>query len=1005
MDTQIDRIPINRIGEILKFKSSVSFIPNRLIKRMRKIWIKYMTKIKDNGQPNDWLRYFLLPTILLESQVSSSKEIKIFIQSRLKLLEEDDWSKFTVGTMGMKVPFQTQRAGTVDKTVIRYAQAGEISKASEALIRGRTYIEPNDQVVQRLREKHPDQNPQNTAALKKAIDDFKLDDSHPPILASIESVRKILYDSKNLIRPGLDKMRYEHLRFLYGVKDPDSVGSPEIEEFQYLYVDIINKIIEGNVPQAVSALFRDTELFAVAKGTDDIRPIGMGCMDRKIASIVCQKHSLVRNFNKKHFKDTQCCLQKLGCEKIIHAFREALSAHPERDTFAMDASNAFNSCNRQICLLQIKMHFPSLLPMMRMIYGQQSNAWIHCNQDGVKAIASKEGSHQGCVHGMWMYAMGLQPFVERIQSLAREGFTKFYADDGNINANFDDMIKLIEYIKREGPKFGYNINLSKGTYLLGRTGDPAVAAARRDQLIAAGIKEDIIKIHPDDDPQASARYGCKILGSYIGSDEYVKQGLQKKIDDDLKREAELLCEFPNQQVKFLILKWSLCQKANFIFRTTPPPLVQDFIHHFTALKRNVLASILKFPNNNIPDIIWEQACLNVSDGGLGLQDAMQVSKGAYVASVAECAEFVDGVFPGYKDNIKDPGHNTGHLMTECLRDINSIVTGAADYGGGTYKLIKFEDIDNALETLDKSEGTLQCYLNNWHKEARIKKFEQDLVQSPEDHCRLAWFVSLRCSFAGKWLDTCPKTDKFTLSNTLFISALRYRLMLEQPTVSPGSRCTCSRRPVIDSLGHHLATHCGKDGFRNKTHDSVVLVLKEMLNRASLVTRREELGCFREADPNSNERPDLSVLNFPEMRKLVIDVQVTCPVPGDKSLTKAQAATPSRAANAAYQRKKSKYADLCDANNLEFLPFIIESTGRLHGEADKFFKKVVSIMSDNSAVHQSVLSAYWQSRLSMCLQSQISQAIVTRAQHINSGRCNQNNYDFSLSFISSFPTLG
>ena len=344
-------------------------------------------------------------------------------------------------------------------------------------------------------------------------------------------------------------------------------------------------------------------------------------------------------------------------------------------------------------------------------------------------------------------------------------------------------------------------------------------------------------------------------------------------------------------------------------------------------------------------------------------------------------------------------------MTECLNNINSIITGAADYGGGTYKLIKFEDIDIALETLDKSEGTLQCYLNNWHKEARIKKFEQDLVQSPEDHCRLAWFVSLRCSFAGKWLDTCPKTDKFTLSNTLFISALRYRLMLEQPTVSPGSRCTCSRRPVIDSLGHHLATHCGKDGFRNKTHDSVVLILKEMLNRASLVTRREELGCFREADPNSNERPDLSVLNFPEMRKLVIDVQVTCPVPGDKSLTKAQAATPSRAANAAYQRKKSKYADLCDANNLEFLPFIIESTGRLHGEADKFFKKVVSIMSDNSAVHQSVLSAYWQSRLSMCLQSQISQAIVTRAQHINSGRCNQNNYDFSLSFISSFPTLG
>ena len=485
----------------------------------------------------------------------------------------------------------------------------------------------------------------------------------------------------------------------------------------------------------------------------------------------------------------------------------------------------------------------------------------------------------------------------------------------------------------------------------------------------------------------------------------LRLGLQKKIDDDLKREAELLSELPNQQVKFLILKWSMCQKANFILRTNPPHLVQDFVQQFTALKKLVLSSILKFPNNNIPDIIWKQACLNISDGGLGLQDLLQVSKGAFVASVVECAEFVEDIFPGYKESIKDVNHHTGILMNQCLQNINSIITDAPDYGGGTYKLIKFEDIDNALETLDKSEGTLQSYINSWHKEARLKKFEQDLVQSPADNCKLAWFVSIRCSYAGKWLDTCPKTDKFTLSNALFISAMRYRLLLDQPTVSPGSRCNCYRRPLIDSQGHHLATHCGKDGFRNKTHDSVVLVLKEMLNRASLVTRREELGCFREADPNSNERPDLSVLNFPEMRKLVIDVQVTCPIPGDKSLTLNQAVIPGRAAKTAYDRKTHKYTALCNTNNLEFLPFIIESTGRLHEKADEFFKKVIAIMSENTAVHQSILSSYWQSRLSMCLQSQISQAIVTRAQHINGGRCGQNNYDLSLNFISSFPVLG
>ena len=60
---------------------------------------------------------------------------------------------------------------------------------------------------------------------------------------------------KTVKSPALNKMRYEDLRFCYGVKDPDSAG----------------KIIQGNVRQAVSALFKDTELFAVAKGPDNER--------------------------------------------------------------------------------------------------------------------------------------------------------------------------------------------------------------------------------------------------------------------------------------------------------------------------------------------------------------------------------------------------------------------------------------------------------------------------------------------------------------------------------------------------------------------------------------------------------------------------------------------------------------------------------------------------------------------------------------------------------------
>ena len=55
--------------------------------------------------------------------------------------------------------------------------------------------------------------------------------------------------------------------------------------------------------------------------------------------------------------------------------------------------------------------------------------------------------------------------------------------------------------------------------------------------------------------------------------------------------------------------------------------------------------------------------------------------------------------------------------------------------------------------------------------------------------------------------------------------------------------------------------------------------------------REELGCFRGTDPENGKRPDISVINpLPSedlvhsqggTPKLVLDVQITCPIPGSQ----------------------------------------------------------------------------------------------------------------------------
>ena len=78
-----------------------------------------------------------------------------------------------------------------------------------------------------------------------------------------------------------------------------------------------------------------------------------------------------------------------------------------------------------------------------------------------------------------------------------------------------------------------------------------------------------------------------------------------------------------------------------------------------------------------------------------------------------------------------------------------------------------------------------------------------------------------------------------------------------------------------------------------------------------MTKKEEFRCLQEADPDSGKRPDLSfalILQEPEVTA---------------------ARREGRAAQQAYAAKMRCYDELASQNNLEFLPMIIESTGRIH----------------------------------------------------------------------------
>ena len=169
--------------------------------------------------------------------------------------------------------------------------------------------------------------------------------------------------------------------------------------------------------------------------------------------------------------------------------------------------------------------------------------------DGIENLDSSEGVQLGDVLSMWFYAMAIYPFLQKIRNvLGNERFTKWYADDGNIIAPFDKMLEVIRIVKEEGPKVGYYIKFSKGSYLLGKCDTDDEAIWRKNILVDLGLNEETIIMHTDNMRENEAKFGVNILGSYVRSPSYIQSCLEAKLEK-LELESEAIKNYPNKQVQ------------------------------------------------------------------------------------------------------------------------------------------------------------------------------------------------------------------------------------------------------------------------------------------------------------------------------------------------------------------------------------------------------------------------------------------------------------------------
>ncbi len=120
----------------------------------------------------------------------------------------------------------------------------------------------------------------------------------------------------------------------------------------------------------------------------------------------------------------------------------------------------YSAVQANVSSVEKEQHEP--VTMLRVIFHDVTYIW------GVVGEASGEGSmkygrlqQQGDPLGMLLFSLVAQPIVLNIQAQFRPILNVWMADDGNFIAPIEDISRIYEYIKNEGPAYGLHIQESK----------------------------------------------------------------------------------------------------------------------------------------------------------------------------------------------------------------------------------------------------------------------------------------------------------------------------------------------------------------------------------------------------------------------------------------------------------------------------------------------------------------------------------------------------------------
>jgi hypothetical protein len=469
----------------------------------------------------------------------------------------------------------------------------------------------------------------------------------------------------------------------------------------------------------------------------------------------------------------------------------------------------------------------------------------------------------------------LQSLVRKIAEITGLTLNVWFLDDGTIAGKPEDVAKAIDLIKTLGPALGLFLN-----------------PAKSEQSWPSNCAD--LSFFPEFKNIPAEK--ITLLGAPCGSISESETFLSETFAN-FQPTFKALAELDDKQIAFCLLRYcmSYC-KVVFFLRTVPPSHLQQMLAEFDTKVRFTLEALLA---RTTTEKAYQQACLGLKQGGLGLRKSSLHASAAYLASTLQCKELIAQVIPSQCPTIPEQ---------KWLENYNSLVEPEGQLSLPITEVPKQHELSTFIDKA--SQKKLQQAYNSL-----LDKSHWRAVGKPH---------------ARDWLTVIPmKSLGLSLTGDEWrISALQW---LALPVNDQELSCTACRSGVLDLKGYH-ALKCSTRGERIRRHNA----LRDVFYKATVTA---QMGASLEQSHlmtnDKGKRPaDIFIPNFSVGRGACLDFAVTSPF----QQTNINEELPAKAYE---QIKRTKYTQKVEREGFTFIPMIVETTGGWGPSAGPVFELVAN----------------------------------------------------------------